>query len=137
MEFGFQTPLKNLKSHSAAPREISNFSVVFEPNSKFHSPQKRVCTKIMVVFIILPVDTHQPPQANSVPQQQGVQQWQISAGHSSKHFPPIRWLCWKPIYWQIIMDRVVVKLADELMSREAFTHQDVNLLLAGKRSTVQ
>ena len=25
-----------------------NFSVVFEPNSKFHSPQKRVCTKTIL-----------------------------------------------------------------------------------------
>ena len=46
MEFGFQTPQKNLKFHSAAPREMSNFSVVFEPNSKFHSPQKDVFAKI-------------------------------------------------------------------------------------------
>ena len=45
MEFGFQTPQKNLKFHSASPREISNFSVVFEPNSKFHSPQKDVFTR--------------------------------------------------------------------------------------------
>ena len=42
LEFGFQTPQKNLKFHSASPREISNFSVVFEPNSKFYSPQKDV-----------------------------------------------------------------------------------------------
>ena len=41
-----QTPQKNLKIHSASPHEISNFSVVFEPNSKFHSPQKDVFTKI-------------------------------------------------------------------------------------------
>ena len=49
MEFGFQTPQKNLKSHSASPREILNFSVVFEPNSKFHSPQKPVCTRRSVL----------------------------------------------------------------------------------------
>ena len=40
LEFGFHTPKKNLKSHSAAPREILNSSVVFEPNSKFHSYTK-------------------------------------------------------------------------------------------------
>ena len=46
VEFGIwlSNTTENLKSHSASPREISNFSVVFEPNSKFHSPQKRVCT---------------------------------------------------------------------------------------------
>ena len=35
-------------------------------------------------------------------------------------------------FLKIITNRVVVKLADELMSREAFTHQNVNLLLGGK-----
>ena len=30
VEFGFQIPQKNLKSQLATPREISNFSVVFE-----------------------------------------------------------------------------------------------------------
>ena len=33
---------------------------------------------------------------------------------------------------RIVMDRVVMKLADKLMPREAFTHHDVNLLLEGK-----
>ena len=56
MEFGFQTPQKNLKYHSAAPREISNLSVVFEPNSKFHSPQKRVYTKTLFVQVRLDND---------------------------------------------------------------------------------
>ena len=37
--------IMNLKFHSASPREISNLSVVFEPNSKFHSPQKDVFSK--------------------------------------------------------------------------------------------
>ena len=48
VEFGIwlSNTTENLKSHSASPREISNFSVVFEPNSKFHSPQKRVYTNI-------------------------------------------------------------------------------------------
>ena len=36
----------------------------------------------------MPEGIRQPPQADSAQQQQGVQQWQISAGHSSKHFPP-------------------------------------------------
>ena len=49
----FQNSLKNLKTHSAAPREFSNFSVSFEifpwclsqiPNPT--SPQKDVCTKM-------------------------------------------------------------------------------------------
>ena len=34
---------------------------------------------------------------------------------------------------RIVMDRVVMKLADKLVSREAFTHHDVNLLLGGKQ----
>ena len=33
-EFGFQTSGTNLKSHSASPREFSNFPVGFQPNSK-------------------------------------------------------------------------------------------------------
>ena len=47
LRFGFQSARKNLKSHSAAPRVISNFSVRFEPNLKSHlsgSPQGDVCT---------------------------------------------------------------------------------------------
>ena len=36
LRFGFQSARKNLKSHSAAPRVISNFSVRFEPNLKSH-----------------------------------------------------------------------------------------------------
>ena len=31
-----------------------------------------------------------------------------------------------------VTNRVVVKLADELVPREAFTHHDVNVLLRGK-----
>jgi hypothetical protein len=34
----------------APPREILNFSVVFEPNSKFHSPQKDVFAKHHDIF---------------------------------------------------------------------------------------
>ena len=40
---------EKLKFHSASPREISNFSVVFEPNSKFHSLQKDVYSTIFSV----------------------------------------------------------------------------------------
>ena len=49
VELGFRTPQKKLKFHSASPREISNFSVVFEPNSKFHSLQKDVYSTIFSV----------------------------------------------------------------------------------------
>ena len=83
----------------------------------------------------LPEGTHQPPQADSAQQQQGVQQWQISAGHSSKHSPPRHGSVGNLFFLKIITNRVVVKLADELMSREAFTHQDVNLLLGRKQSS--
>ena len=31
-------------------RKIGNISVVFEPNSKFHSPQKHVCTRKLIIF---------------------------------------------------------------------------------------
>ena len=48
-----KTPQKNLKFHEAKPSEISNFSAVFEPNSKFHSPQKDVFTIIFFGKIIL------------------------------------------------------------------------------------
>ena len=32
---------------------------------------------------------------------------------------------------RIVLDRVVMKLADKLVPREAFAHHDVNLLLGG------
>ena len=35
---------RHLWNLTSWPRKISNFSVVFEPNSKFHSPQKDVFT---------------------------------------------------------------------------------------------
>ena len=47
-------------------RKISNFSVVFEPNSKFPSPQKRVCTRIYYNLRALS-NQYIPYQALSIP----------------------------------------------------------------------
>ncbi len=77
---------------------------------------------------LIPEDTRRRPQAGSARQLQGVQQLQISAGHSNKRFPP-RHRYIEASLIDEILNRVVMELTDELVAREAFTHHDVNLLL--------